>query len=110
MTGEMFTVWTRDTSPDHLKRNKGCSDTMITHGVVMARAARVLHTLQDTYGDVHAEIHPVGAPPKAGTVGNPEAEDKAVAAAAHRLGMLPGELLGYMNVLAEERRRVIKDG
>lgn len=111
MTGEMFTVWTQDTSPEKLIRTKGITTNIaIAHGVVMARAARVLHTLQDTYGDVHAEIHPAGTPPKAGTVGNPEAENKALAATAARLGIDPEDLRSIVEAYRHECRKVIKDG
>lgn len=109
MTGEMFTVWTRNTSLVHLpsKRN---TNTAITHGVVRARAENVLHMLQDTYGDVHAEIYPAGEKPVSATVGNAEAEDRAIAATAARTGMTAVDLRAVIEVYRDECRRVIKDG
>lgn len=104
----MYAVWTRDDSEEWRRKNRGDTNATITHGVPLGRAERVLKVLQSAYGDLHAEIHPVGKPPKAGTVGDPKAADAARTAAADAMGFSPGTLEEITSVVQDEMRAAIK--
>jgi len=105
----MYAVWTRNDSEEWKKKNRGDTNALITHGVPLERAKRVLNVLQSTYGDLHAEIHPTATPPKTSSVGDEQAEIRTMAVAAEGQGFSRLSLRDILDTYRQERLRTIEE-